>query len=312
MKVLFVTNMWPSDDRPADGSFVADLFRCITTLGVEAEVFQIRPGGRGPLRYALGAFDYWLQRRNTRYDVVHAHYGLSAAVALVHRSSPVLATFCGSDLYKPGQQVVSRWAGQTAQRSIVMSLSMRDRLGRADALILPYGIDLSAFRPQDKTEARQRLGLSPEMRYVLFPYNRSRAEKRFPLAAQAVEEARRHTGLPIEILEVHGRSREDYVSYVNAADAMLLVSLWEGSPNAVKECLASEVPVVSVDVGDVREILDAVPGCSVRSDSPQDLAAGLATAFAAGRATGGPQRMLPYARERIAERVVDVYRQMVH
>jgi teichuronic acid biosynthesis glycosyltransferase TuaC len=312
MRVLFLTNMWPSPDRPAAGSFVADLHRALTALGVTIEVFEIRPGRTGPTRYVLGALDFMRFERRTTFDLVHAHYGLVAAVAVSRRDTPVVASFCGSDLYKPNQQRISRWAGKRSNRAIVMSAAMHRLLGRRDAVVLPYGIDLNLFRPRDQAAARRRLELSPDVRYVLFPYSRARPEKRCELAAAAVDAAEQRTGSPVRLLEVHGRSREQYVEFVNAADAMILTSAWEGSPNAVKECLASEVPVVSVEVGDVPEILEGLPGCSTRGNNPGDLADGLIGAFQMGRTSGGRHRVTPYASDRIAERVLEIYQQVVH
>jgi glycosyltransferase involved in cell wall biosynthesis len=49
--------------------------------------------------------------------------------------------------------------------------------------------------------------------------------------------------------------------YVSACDALLLTSEREASPTIVKEALASNVPVVSFDVGDVAECLWADDGC---------------------------------------------------
>ena len=59
---------------------------------------------------------------------------------------------------------------------------------------------------------------------------------------------------------------------MNAADAVLLTSLHEGSPNAVKEAMACDVPVVAVDVGDVRERIGDADGCYVAAATPEALA----------------------------------------
>ena len=55
---------------------------------------------------------------------------------------------------------------------------------------------------------------------------------------------------------------------MNACDALLFVSMYEGSPNIVKEALACNLPIVSVAVGDVAERLEGVAGCTCRSADP--------------------------------------------
>jgi glycosyltransferase involved in cell wall biosynthesis len=71
--------------------------------------------------------------------------------------------------------------------------------------------------------------------------------------------------------------------WINASDVLLLTSFHEGSPTVVKEALACGVPVVSVDVGDVRERIQGVKGCYIATPDPNDLAAKLRLVFSTGQ-----------------------------
>ena len=50
---------------------------------------------------------------------------------------------------------------------------------------------------------------------------------------------------------------------MNAADALVLASHSEGSPNAIKEAMAVNLPVITVDVGDAVDVIGATEGCYV-------------------------------------------------
>jgi glycosyltransferase involved in cell wall biosynthesis len=75
--------------------------------------------------------------------------------------------------------------------------------------------------------------------------------------------------------QLQGVPHEDVPIWLNASDVVLLTSLHEGSPNVIKEALACNVPVVSVDVGDVAEMISGIEGCYIALPNPHDLGAKL-------------------------------------
>jgi glycosyltransferase involved in cell wall biosynthesis len=94
---------------------------------------------------------------------------------------------------------------------------------------------------------------------------------------------------------------------LNAADAVLLTSAHEGSPNVVKEALACDVPVVSVDVGDVREWIGPVDGCALADATPEDLGAALAAVLERHGRVAGREHVEGIAVEHVAARLLDIY-----
>ena len=157
----------------------------------------------------------------------------------------------------------------------------------------------------DRAVARGKLGWSQETRHVLFPAARDRPEKRFGLARAAVAEARA-SGVPIELHELDGVGRDDVPLWLNGSDAVLLTSTHEGSPNVVKEALACDVPVVSVDVGDVSERVAGVDGCHIAAATPGDLASKLLLALSSQRPEAR-RAVEEIALPRIAERLQAIY-----
>src|SRR5258708_27199195 len=77
-------------------------------------------------------------------------------------------------------------------------------------------------------------------------------------------------------------------TYMSACDVLVLTSLAEGSPMVIKEAMACNLPIVSVRVGDVAEIISDTPGCSMAERDPADIAAKLIPILVDPRPTDGP------------------------
>src|ERR1700733_659263 len=100
MRALIVTNMYPTAARPALGSFVRDQVDALRRIeGVDVELFSFEPGGGGA--YARAASDLYRRHRHDRFDVVHAHYGLTAWPAFAASGKVRAVTLHGTDLVHP-------------------------------------------------------------------------------------------------------------------------------------------------------------------------------------------------------------------
>ena len=305
MRILCVTNMYPTTAEPWFGCFVKEQMDAVRSLGIETTVFQFE-GRRDPLEYGRAALRLPALLEREHFDLVHAHYGLSGAVALSQRRLPVVTTFHGSDTgYSRWQGWVS-WIVARATVPVFVSSASARRLGLPSAAVIPSAVDVERFVPNDRVKARQALGWDEDGRYVLLPGSRSNRVKRADLFDAAVQEAR--LSVPdLTPVSLEGFSREQVVDVMNAVDLTLMTSESEGSPVAIKESLACTTPVVSVDVGDVSEVLAGLQGCSIRSREPRDLADGVLAALAAPPSSVLRERALRYSSRRIAERVVAVY-----
>lgn len=135
--------------------------------------------------------------------------------------------------------------------------------------------------------------------------------KRTDLAEAAVAVARRAIG-GVRLVVMRGDIRHAEVPvYLNASDCLLMCSDYEGSPNIVKEALACNLPVVSVDVGDVVERLRGVyPARIVRRD-PEALGAALAEVLVTGARSNGRESVEALASAQITQRILEVYQKVV-
>jgi teichuronic acid biosynthesis glycosyltransferase TuaC len=314
MNVLAVTSMYPSEEAPTYGAHVHEQVDSLRALGLSVDVLKI--GGAIP-RNGRNAAKYLEALTVLRRvivvsppDVIHAHYGLSGAIALLQRRIPVVTTFHGSDTgYVPWQGRIS-WAVARLTTPIFVCAEGANRLGVRGAAVIPCGVDVNRFRPIERSVARKTLGWDESRKYVLLPGSRQQPVKRADLFDDVIERVRLEVGDVVGVsLEQTPRSKVPL--FMNAADLTLMTSESEGSPVTIKESLACLTPVVSVPVGDVPRLIGSLPGCTVAGRDPESLARGVIGAFAAGRSSALRQRAATYALPRVAERVAALYESVV-
>src|SRR4051794_5200932 len=91
--------MYPTPERPALGPFVRDQVEALRRRDdLEVELFAFPPGTRALLGAARALRSRY---RGQRFDIVHAHFGLTAWPALLARLGPVVVTLHGNDLLVP-------------------------------------------------------------------------------------------------------------------------------------------------------------------------------------------------------------------
>lgn len=309
MRVLVVTNMYPTDDRPALGRFVRDQVESLRRLeGLEVELFAFGGGGWRP--YLRAALELRRRFRGQRFDAVHAHYGLTGWPALALRGAPLVVTFHGTDLGHPRVGQLSRALAPllSLPATVSASLAHAGLYGagtRRRVAVLPCGVDLDRFSPGDRRAARERLGLEPDGRYLLFPADPARPEKRVDRARQLAEAA------GAELLTYRGTHPDAVPDHVNAANAVVLTSEREGFGLATLEALACDVPVLATDVGVAPLALAAVPGTLCAPFALETwLPAALPHLDAPDSRVRGRARAALFDRDRMARRVLKAYRDL--
>jgi teichuronic acid biosynthesis glycosyltransferase TuaC len=324
MRALIVTNMYPTAARPHAGAFIASQVESLRELGVEVEVCHLdRPAQGRSVYRRLGRTMRGLVD-STQPDVVHVQYGgvLASRISRAVRDRPVLVSFCGDDLLGGGgggpldraarsyNVIASRRAAARAAGIVVKSRNLFHALPRGlngeRVWILPNGVDTSRFRPLEQRECQSMLGWDAARKHILFPAPAWRPEKRFELAEAAV--ARLDGDHSVELHALEGVTHDQVPTWLNAADAVLLTSSREGSPNAVKEALACNVPVVSVDVGDVRERLEGIDGCHIAEATPDDLAEKVQRVLERDSRIEGRERVETIGIDRVARKLLGIYR----
>ena len=302
MKVLVVARCKNGRYAP----FITEQVTALEELGVVCQYFGVR--GKGVLGYLKQFPELRRIIRSFRPDIVHAHYGLSGVLANLQRKVPVVTTYHGSDINNPEVLRLSRLAIRQSRFNIFVSKHNVDTAHpKKNYALIPCGIDLEDYPIVDKVDARKEMGLSMDGKYVLFAGAFDNPVKNVPLARAAV------TLLPnVELLELKGYTRHQVALLMQAADAFLMTSFTEGSPQVIKEALACGCPIVSVDVGDVKEITDSVDGCYLADRDPNSIADNLKRAFAFSERTKGREVIIEkkLTNDIIANQIMAVYRKV--
>lgn len=316
LRILVVTNMWPTPAQPMAGIFVAEQVASLRRRGLALDVLFL-DGGRSRFEYLVGIGRVRRALASGRYDLIHAHYVFSALVALAGRRSrvPVLLTHHGVETQRSWTAPLCRWTSRRVERTLVTSRRVQAALGRPDAEIVPCGVDTDLFQPIPQAAARVALGLPADQRLVLFAGMR-RPEKRFDLIEVAVSQVQKSLA-DVTLLVAEIEPHERMPLFMNAADVLILASEAEGSPMVIKEAMACNLPIVAVDVGDVSEVIGETAGCFVVQRNIAALAEGLRAALAFGRRTAGRQALFqrppgapPLTLVAVAERLEAIYREL--
>lgn len=311
MKVLVVTNMYPSEEQPAFGTFVKDQVEALRGKGVDVDLLFI-DGSKGRLRYVGGAFRTWGRLLRRRYDVVHAHYVLSGIVARLQPVAPVVVTYHGSELGVGSDHWLSkltRAVHPLFDRVVVVSPKMQEALGDPEVRVVPCGIDLDDFEPIPVAQARRQLGLPAHSPLVLWPGDPNRPEKRFRMLEQAVELVK--PAMPdVELVLVSGKPHDVIPAYMSACDVLGLTSAYEGSPMVIKEAMACNLPIVSVDVGDVAKVIDGTDHCYLAEPTPEAVAEKLRLVLSNRQRTNGRSKVGYLSSAAIAEQLIGIYEEV--
>lgn len=314
-------------------SFFHEQIRILRQNGVDCDVLYTQPlwkdgyptlgritsrlYGHNATYYALRASRLYpriLHKSLTEsYDIVHINGGMVAPLGFLQHQRPIVLTLWGDDLLSERlngyQSEITKQCAERSDEVIVRSEEMAQALA-CDPHIIPSGTDLNRFRPIDRAEACRAVGWDDDRTHVVFPYPKSRTKKRYPVAKEVIEKADARTDRPVDLQVVHGVPHEEMYLYYNAADALLLPSLREGSPNTVKEAMACNLPVVSTDVGDVRERLEPVSNSYV-CGSDAELVDALVSVLESGERSDGREYVEEVSLEHMGERIIEIYESLV-
>jgi glycosyltransferase involved in cell wall biosynthesis len=318
MKILIVSSTNSGQVSP----FVFEQVESVKKLGVEIEYYNIV--GKGIFGYLKNIIPLKQKVKSYRPDLLHAHYGLSGLLSvLTCVSVPVIVTFHGNDInpINPGSKIKTNWnkyiarlVHRLSRHSIFVTkeiaVQINAKANKSD--IIPCQVNMNTFYPIDKSLAREKLGLLPSKKYVLFSSSFTTPIKNYPLAREACQYFDN-----LELLELRGFTRQEVNYYLNACDLALLTSHNEGSCQFLKEAMACNCPIVSTKVGDSKWIFGDIEGCFITNSNREDVIRNINHALNYCRhkiRTNGRFRVLDLNldAESISRRVLEVYKRVLN
>lgn len=311
MRALLVSNMLATEANPALGSFVREQLHALQRIdGIDVELHEFAPGGGSPTAYLKAGRELQKKYKGVRFDIVHAHFGLTAWAALGAKADKRVLTLHGNDLHNGRSRRITLMAAPRYDLVSAVSSELAALIPGAGArrtvAILPVGISLERFRKVDRTKARRRLGLDPRGRYLLFCHDPGRADKRHDLAVDlaATNDA--------ELLTLGDVAPDEVPYWHNAANAVLVPSDYEGFGLAALEALACDVPVLATRTGVHPVALDGIDGALCAPFDLEVWGDALAPHLKARNPrVSGRARAELFSSDRMAERVVVAWSELL-
>src|SRR3990172_2642666 len=128
MRVLKVTNMYPTDERPHFGIFVRQETESLRRLGIDVDVLFV-DGRAGKLNYLRGFGRLWRRLGEREYDMIHGHYIFGGLIARAQTRYPVVLTHHGPEVFMTWESHLCRLFTRYFDSVIVRTQEMKEKLG---------------------------------------------------------------------------------------------------------------------------------------------------------------------------------------
>lgn len=306
MRVLFISSGNTFNVNPK----IKNQSESLKKYSIEVTHFLVR--GKGFKGYIKNIPKLRKYIKTHKFDIIHAHYSFSGFIAYLAGAKPLVVSLMGTDI-----QTTFFWKAMIKifyqfiwEETIVKSKRMKKKMSLSKAIIISNGVDLIKFATINKKTAYNKINFKKKMKHIIFVAYSHVYEKNYETAKKA------YTLLDKKNIEFHVVDSVDHSLipyYMYAADVLLLTSFSEGSPNVIKEAMACNLPIVSTNVGDVKEVIGNTEGCFISSYETKEIAEKIKLALDFGKRTTGRNRIkyLQLDEDSIAKKIIELYKKIL-
>jgi len=321
MKVLHIITSLPRKDWPRN-TFIKSQIESLRKLDIDIDIFEINNPPK-TMNYLFAFFRLRKILKKDKYDLIHAHYIYPGLTAISQKKIPVIFSYMGSEILgtpnKKGRITflgyfnifISKILQYLVDEIIVKSKNLLEELNtNKPTYIVPNGVDFSVFKQIDRFDCRKKLGLAEDLKIILFLGRLKDPRKNYKLAKYAVEDLNQNSniGQKFVLLAPDSIPPEQVPIYINASNVVLQTSLWEGSPNIIKEAMACNIPIVSTNVGDVSNTIKNTSGCYITNFDYTEVSKSIIKAFDFDNRTTGREDISHLKIDKIANQINNIYK----
>jgi glycosyltransferase involved in cell wall biosynthesis len=300
MRILLVSNMYPSPERPEYGVFVARVADALQERGHDVRRVGLQAGARGPLATPWAYAELTRQARAAvaehRPDVVYAHFLVPTGLVAIATGVPYVITAHGTDVRNMRRSVVvaalTKRVLRRAAAVICVSEYVAKMLSAPEGVrveVIDCGVDTRQLRPVPRAPGAASSG--PRFLFIGSLTRRKNLERLLQAFAKlgggtltivggGPLEAELRATAPVGTRFAGRLSEAGVAEEIGKADVVCLPSLEEPQGQAMLEALACGRPVVATRVGGPAEVLNPRCGALVDPLDVESIAAGMVAAAA--------------------------------
>ncbi len=305
MNILFISS---GNSTSGLSPIILNQGNSLVSIGNSVSYYSIK--GKGLKGYLRNIKPLKKYLKENKFDIIHAHFVWCGIIASLAGAKPLVVSLMGSDvkgnLMNKLLSIV--FIKLFWDKTVVKSEDMRRSLYISKVSVIPNGVDFNRFKPIDKNTAMAITKWDISKKHILFAGDPNRKVKNFKLAKEAFEKC---SDMNLELHVLKNIDNKILPYYYSAADVVLLTSLWEGSPNVIKEAMACNRPIVSTNIGDVKEIIGNTKGCIITENNSEDCKHQLISALTFEK-TNGRQDIFHLNSKLIAIKLVQLYQATIN
>lgn len=265
--------MWPIPEHPYYGIFVKEQVEGLQKFypALNNKVWFIN-GFKNKINYIKSIFQINWHLLFNNYDIIHVHFGLSGIFLLANPflKMPVVTMLHGSDINVDKSKkiflIISKLVVKRSDHVFFLNDKIQNILKHQNQKLeyLPCGINTDLFKNKPVINNTNKIKIA-------FPASKLRPEKNYTFFLKIIDILQYNYQMNIEVIEIHGKTRQEVCDILNIIDVLVMTSFSEGSPQIIKEAMCCNTPIVSSNVGDVSFLLRDVDNCFVIDEFNEDL-----------------------------------------